>query len=60
MILADLVNLALWLDMYSSQVFLQQEKIYQETKKLTIAEELVYWQKQTKELQQRRSKKSAG
>ena len=36
------------------------EKIYQETKNLTIAEELVYWQQQTKELQQRRSKKSAG
>ncbi len=35
------------------------EKIYQETKNLTIAEELVYWQQQTKELQQRRSKKSA-
>jgi len=35
------------------------EKIYQETKNLTIAEELVYWQQQTKELQQRHPKKSA-
>jgi len=35
------------------------EKIYQETKNLTIAEELVYWQQQTKELQQRCLKKSA-
>ncbi len=35
------------------------EQIYQETKNLTIAEELVYWQQQTKKLQQRRSKKLA-
>jgi len=33
------------------------EKIYQETKNLRIAEELVYWQQQTKELHG--SKKSA-
>jgi hypothetical protein len=29
------------------------EKIYEETKNLTIAEELVYWQQQSKELLKR-------
>jgi len=29
------------------------EKIYEETKNLTIIEELIYWQQQTSKLQQR-------
>ncbi len=33
------------------------EKIYEETKNLTIAEELVYWQQYTHQLQQHGSKK---
>ncbi|OQY54628.1 MAG: hypothetical protein DRR08_17670 [Candidatus Parabeggiatoa sp. nov. 2] len=33
------------------------KKIYEETKNLTIAEELVYWQQHTSKLQQHSSKK---
>jgi len=33
------------------------EKIYEETKNLTIAEELIYWQQYSKNLQKNGSKK---